>query len=111
MVKDIYLFARKLFYKSLYVKQENHEPEVAPNLKAADFKALLDLNLLLEENAPLDETWEGNLEEEESNNEDGDLMITPLKKFKRKSHNFSLLMLFIKQTSKEIEGMSREDTH
>lgn len=49
-IKDINLFARKSLLKSLYTKQMTNEPEIASNLKAADFRALRDLNLLLQEN-------------------------------------------------------------
>lgn len=88
--------------QSLYIKQISKEPEVASNLKAADFRALRDLNLLLQENASLDGMWEEDLESEEEM--EGD----PIKKFKRKSHSFPplnqnpALALFVRQITKEI---------
>lgn len=53
-IKDINLFARKLLFKSMYAKQTTKEVEVDPNLKAAHFRALQDLNLLLQVNESLD---------------------------------------------------------
>lgn len=88
------------------------ETEVAPNLKAADFIALRDLNLLLQENVSLDGMWEEDFESEKSEEE---VERNPIKKFKRKSHSFPplnqnpALALFIRQITREIEDL-RTDT-
>lgn len=86
VIKDINLFARRLLFKSLYTKQISKEPEIAPNLKAADFRALRDLNLLLQESECVEEFWEEDLDGDESEEEMEENMNDTIKKFKRKSH-------------------------
>lgn len=115
--KDIHLF-RKLLLKSLYTKQTTTKPEIAPSLKTADFKALRDLNLLLQENNVMEDLWEEELGSGESKDEEIEEGDKPTrnadKKFKKKSHKFPPLSLnpaialFVKQTTREIEKLDQK---
>lgn len=113
VVKDIFLFARKLLFKSMYTKTKKSEEIIAPNLKTADFKALRDLNLLLQENEGIESSWLDAWESDDSEEEKID-DSKQHKQFKRKSHRFPALSqnpalaLFVKQTAKEIESLNKD---
>lgn len=85
-IKDINLFARKLLLKSLYNKKTTATHEVAPNLRAGDFRSLRDLNLLLQESGFAEEFWEGDLDSEGSEEEqvESSKNKKTTRKFKRK---------------------------
>lgn len=68
-IKDIHLFARKPLFKSLYGKETKKEDSVALGLKAADFRALRDLNLFLQENGSCKDVWEADFDCEEDEEE------------------------------------------
>lgn len=114
-VKDIYFFARKLLFKSIYNKQTTQEEAISPNLTAVNFKALRDLNLLLQESGPSNDVWEDDLDSEDSDDESQHDQQQQTK-FKRKSHKFPLLnqnpalALFVKQTTKEIVAIKIDRT-
>lgn len=112
-VKDIFLFARKLLLKSMYTKTNKREETIARNLRAADFKALRDLNLLLQESEGVESGWLDAWESDDSEDEKID-NTQQHKQFKRKLHRFPALnqnpalALFVKQTTKEIESLNKD---
>lgn len=115
-IKDINLFGRKLLLKSLYTKQTINEPEITSNLKAADFRALRDLNLLLQESDFIEDLWEEELDSGESEEEGGEPINYTAKKFKKKSRKFPPLnqnpaiALFVRQITREIEELVKQTT-
>lgn len=114
IIKDINLFARKVLFKSMYLIQNTkQEAEIVPNLTAAEFRAIRDLNLLLQES---DVSWKMDMDDELQNEESSEVVEQPpSKKIKRKFNTFPplnqnpTLVLFVRQTRREIENMKNDN--
>lgn len=106
-IKDIHLFARNLLFRSMYAKRPITR-EVDSGLTAVEFRAIRDLNLLLQEGGlddimdPEDHVYPEEDSEKESQRQTIIKFIKKSQKFPSLSQD-PAIALFVRQTTKDIE--------